>query len=120
MKTQTAIAVITAALLSGAGAAAAASMQPMTQPKPSDSLSLSSAQQKVAWNDLDHATDQNAPAGFSATTGVKVPTTIKISAVPAKASRDVSSLRPYDFAKVGSKILIVNPSDRMVAEVLSG
>ncbi len=116
MKTQTIIALAAAMLLSGAAAASAASMQP----RAGDTLSLSSTQQKTAWNDLDHASNQSAPAGFTEATGAKVPTTVKISAVPSKAARDISSLRPYDFAKVGGKVLIVNPSDRMVAEVISG
>ena len=63
---------------------------------------------------------QNAPAGFNATDGAKVPSTLTIKAVPAKAARDVSQLRPYDFAKVQNKLLIVNPHDRMIAEVISG
>jgi hypothetical protein len=35
-----------------------------------------------------------------------------VSAVPA--------LRPYDFAIVQGKLLIVNPSDRKIAEVITG
>ncbi len=119
MKTQTTIALAAAVLLSGTIAASAASAATV-QPRASDMLSLSSAQQKTAWNDLDHASNQNAPAGFNETTGAKVPTAVKISAVPSKAASDVSSLRHYDFAKVGGKVLIVNPSDRMVAEIISG
>jgi hypothetical protein len=90
------------------------------QPKASDTLSLNAAQQKMAWNDLDHASNQNAPAGFAATTGAMVPKTLKISAVPNKAARDISALRPFDFAKVQGKLLIVNPSDRKVAEIITG
>jgi hypothetical protein len=29
-------------------------------------------------------------------------------------------LRPYDYAKVDGKLLIVNPHDMMIAEVISG
>ena len=45
---------------------------------------------------------------------------MKVSAVPSKAARAVPSLRPYDFAMVQGKLLIVNPSDKKVAEVISG
>lgn len=113
-----ATAVVTAMLLSGTVAASAAMF--WSTPKASDSLNLSSAQQETAWKDLDHATDQKAPAGFDAAIGTKIPTTIKISAMPSKATSDVSQLRPYDFAKVRDKLLIVNPSDRMIAEVITG
>jgi hypothetical protein len=116
MKTQTTIALAAAVLLSGAVAASAETVQP----RASDSLNLSATQQKTAWNDLDHAKNQNAPADFSATPGAKLPTSVKISMVPSKAARDISQLRPFDFAKVDGKLLIVNPHDRMVAEVISG
>jgi hypothetical protein len=121
MKTQTVTATVTAlvaaVLLSGVTAASAASAM---KPRAQDTLDLTSAQQKMAWNDLDHASNQTAPSGFAADAGAKVPATVKISAVPNKASRDLSQLRAYDFAKVGGKILIVNPSDRKVAEVITG
>jgi hypothetical protein len=116
MKTQTTIAVAAALLLSGAVAAQAASIEPQA----SDTLNLNAAQQKTAWNDLDHASNQNAPTGFTAAPGARVPTTVKLSMVPSKVARDVSQLRPYDFAKVQGQLLIVNPSDRMVAEVIGG
>jgi hypothetical protein len=116
MKTQTTIAIVAAAMLSGITVASAATIQPRAE----DTLNLNSAQQKTAWNDLDHASNQNAPPGFNEAAGAKVPTAVKISAVPIKAARDVSQLRPYDFAKVQGKLLIVNPSDRMVAEVIRG
>jgi hypothetical protein len=116
MKTQTTIALAAAVLLSGAVAASAETVQP----RASDTLSLDSAQQRIAWNDLYRAADQRAPADFSAAAGTTVPKTVKLSPVPNNAARDISSLRPYDFAKVQGKVLIVNPSDRMVAEVISG
>jgi len=88
--------------------------------KASDSLSLDAAQRKTAWNDLSSQTTQKAPANFAATAGAKVPSSLSIKAVPSKAARDVSQLRPYDFAKVQGKLLIVNPTDRTIAEVISG
>jgi hypothetical protein len=128
MKAQTTMAMAAALLLGGAVTASAADvasshsgMANSAMAKPvSDTLSLSSAQQKTAWSDLSSQASQNAPAGFNATDGAKVPATLKIEAVPAKAARDVSQLRPYDFTKVQNKILIVNPHDRMIAEVISG
>jgi hypothetical protein len=91
-----------------------------TSQRASHSLSLSAAQQKTAWKDLSDLAAQNPPAGFDATAGSKVPNTLTIKAVPSKAARSVSQLRPYDFASIQGKLLIVNPSDRVVAEVISG
>jgi hypothetical protein len=125
MKTRSAIAMAAvAALLSGVSAASAAEVasshsgMAMTA---SDSLNLTAAQQKAAWNDLNsQGSNQTAPSHFTATAGSKVPNTVTIEAVPTKTANAISQLRPYDFARVSGKILIVNPKDRTVAEVLSG
>jgi hypothetical protein len=37
---------------------------------------------------------------------------------PIRDPRDLPPLKPYDFAMVRGKLLIVNPSDRKVAEVM--
>jgi|HubBroStandDraft_1064217.scaffolds.fasta_scaffold643287_2 hypothetical protein len=123
MKVKTTIALAMAALLAGitAGSAAEiASSHGGMAAEATDTLSLDATQQKTAWNDLNSQAAQNAPANFDATAGAKVPNTLTIKAMPSKVARDVSQLRPYDFAKLQGKVLIVNPSDRMIAEVISG
>ncbi len=62
---------------------------------------------------------QRLPAGFTAAVGSVVPSAIIIEPVPSKAASDVPSLRPYDFAVVQGKVLIVNPSDRKIADVIT-
>jgi hypothetical protein len=123
MKAKTTITLATAALLAavtaGSAAEVASSHGGMAM-KASDSLSLDTAQQKVVWNDLNSQATQNAPTTFDATVGTKVPSSLTIKTVPSKAARDVSQLRPYDFVKVQGKLLIVNPSDRTIAEAISG
>ena len=117
MKKQTTLALAAAVLLSGAVAASAESIKPMAH----DTLSLTSTQQKTAWNDINKtASIQSAPAKFDATPGAALPSSVKVSAVPSKAARDVPALRPYDFAVVQGKLLIVNPSDKKIAEVING
>jgi hypothetical protein len=117
MKTRTTIAVITAALLSGVTVASAASMQP----RASDSLNLNSTQQKTAWRDLNTPSlNQTAPTGFNATVGAVVPGSVTTASMPNKAARDVPALRPYDFAMLQHKVVIVNPTDKKIAEIVSG
>lgn len=41
------------------------------------------------------------------------------ASVPRKAASDVPSLKPYDFAMLQKKLLIVNPADRKIAEVIT-
>jgi hypothetical protein len=87
----------------------------------SGTLNLTSAQQRMAWKDLStEASKQNLPSGFNATTGSVVPSTFKIEPVPSKAARDVPALAPYDFATAQGKVLIVNPSDKKIVDVITG
>ena len=126
MKIKISIALAAALLLSGATAASAAhwwhSSSSSTMARPaSDALSLNATQQKMAWKDLGtEAAKQNIPSGFNATIGSVVPSTLKIEAVSSTAAKDVPSLRPYDFAMVQGKLLIVNPSDKKIVEVITG
>jgi len=85
----------------------------------SDTVILSAAQRRAAWNDLKkQATNQNA-AGFDATIGAFVPNTVKIEPMPSKTAADVPSLRPYGFAMVGHKLVIVDPSSKVIADALT-
>ncbi len=119
MKTRISIALAAAALLAAVSAASAAPLEGST-PAPGDTLHLSSAQQQKAWDDLyTGALNQPAPAGFSATIGAVVPSSIATAAMTTKASSDVPALKPYKFAMVEKKLVIVNPSDNRIAEVIT-
>jgi hypothetical protein len=111
--------------LAGISAASAATVPSgtaatkMAQPA-SDTLSLSSTQQKTAWNDLYvKSLNQKAPSGFEATMGAVVPSKVKIAPVTGKAASDVPALKTYDFAMLQHKLLIVNPRDKKIAEVIT-
>ena len=117
MKKQTPIAVAAALLLAGVTAASAAGMAQATA---SDSLVLTHAQQKTAWKNLHTMNKQTAPSSFMATSGTAVPSTLKIKPVPSTTASAVPKLKPYDFAMVKGKLLIVNPSDRTIADVITG
>jgi hypothetical protein len=119
MKKYTLIALGAAALFSSVTAASAASMS--SHEKVSDTLNLTSTQQKTAWKDLYMPSlNQQSPSGFSAAVGAVVPDGVTAAAVPSKAAQAVPSLRPYDFAIVQGKLVIVNPSDKKIAEVITG
>ena len=120
MKKQASIALAAAVLLlsSAAGVSAATGSSPANA---SDTLSLNSTQQKTAWNDLYMPSlNQKAPSGFHAIVGDVVPNSVTTAPVTNKAAQAVPSLMPYDFAMVQNKLVIVNPSDRKVVEVITG
>jgi hypothetical protein len=119
MQKQTSIAMAAAMLLAGLTAASAATMSNLA--KATDTLNLTSTQQKTAWKDLTTPMlSQKAPAGFSATVGAMVPKSVTTAPMPTKAASDIPALKPYDFAMVQKKLVIVNPSDHKIAEVITG
>jgi hypothetical protein len=85
-----------------------------------DALTLSEAQRKMAWQDLYmDSLNQNTPPGFDAVVGTTVPNTIVIAPVTAQAGSDVPALKPYSFAMVQKKLVIVNPSNRKITNVIA-
>lgn len=124
-----ALAVTALALVTGVGPASAAdhalskksSKMPGAQSMATDNLSLTASQQKQAWNGIERqATKQNAPASFAASVGATVPQEITLTAVPANVATELPKLRQYDYALVSNKLLIVNPKDKKIVEVISG
>jgi hypothetical protein len=88
--------------------------------QPKDSLSLTRQQQRTAFRDISReASSQSAPSSFSASVGATIPGDINIQPVPAKLAARVSSLKPYDYALLPDHLLIVNPNDKKVVEVIN-
>ncbi|HEY2533661.1 MAG TPA: DUF1236 domain-containing protein [Xanthobacteraceae bacterium] len=84
-----------------------------------DTVTLSAAQRSAAWKDLSkHATNQDA-AGFDATIGALVPDTVEIEPIPSDVTANNPSLKPYCFAMVDHKLVIVDPSNKVIAYVLT-
>jgi hypothetical protein len=92
---------------------------PTSLGRASDILILSRAQQRRAWDDLHRvAVSQYLPPGFSASIEWVLPNSVRIKPVSRKARRQVPALKPYDFAIVHNTLVIVNPYDRIIAEVI--
>lgn len=129
MKTYLIVAATAVALSSSFGIASAAeqgsTMSKMSQPsamhkmtKPE--LSLTSAQQKLAWKDVERsAMAQRAPADFTPRVGATVPNDVALKPVPATLGRQVSTLKPYDYVLLKHELLIVDPSNKKVVDVIN-
>jgi len=114
MRKQTAFLSAAALLLCGVTTAWAATAMNGT-----DTVILSAAQRRAVWSDLSkQATNQNA-SGFDATTGTFVPKSVKIEPIPSKAKAHIPSLRPYAYAMVDHKLVIVGPTNKVIADVLT-
>ena len=85
----------------------------------SDTVILSAAQRSAVWKDLSkQATNQDA-ADFDATIGTFVPETVKIEPIPSNVTANDPLLKPYYFAMVDHKLVIVDPSNKVIADVLT-
>ena len=92
----------------------------MTPSMAKDSLSLTRSQQRTAWRDISkQATSQKAPGDFTASVGATIPNDISLKPVPAKVATRISSLKPYDYALLHGKLLIVNPDDKKIVDVIN-
>jgi hypothetical protein len=86
----------------------------------SDTLTLSDAQRASLWNDVgSHASNQTAPQGFNANVGEALPSQLSTRPLPRQARRDVPEVGPYRYAMTADKVLIVNPSDHKIADVVA-
>jgi hypothetical protein len=123
MKKSASVAVAAMLLLSGVSVASAASHMSNrsgNSTAASDKLELSSAQQKSIWKDISrHAANQNAPSDFNPAVGTAIPDGVNTYPLPRRAARDVPAVKPYRYAMLQDKLLIVNPSDQTIANVVS-
>jgi hypothetical protein len=120
------IAVVTAAVLaSGAGGALAAGQHAVAnhaaamQTTLKDNLALTRTQKRIAWRDISkQASTETAPSGFTAKVGAAVPDNLSIQPKPAHVASRVAALKPYDYALLPKRLLIVNPSDKKIVNVI--
>lgn len=106
------ISAILVALLAGTSLAIA-------QDGASDTVTLSAAQRSAVLDGLSkQAINQNA-AGFDATIGTFVPDIVEIQPIPSDVTANNPSLNPYYFAMVDHKLVIVDPSNKVIADVLT-
>jgi hypothetical protein len=85
-----------------------------------DNLSLTTAQEKLAWRDLSkQASSQRAPSNFSASVGATVPNDITLRSIPRTVAGQLPKLKPYRYALIPNELLIVNPSDKKVVDVIN-
>jgi hypothetical protein len=120
MMKSTSLALAAALVLTGATTASARSHMSNKMTSASDTLTLSDAQQQSLWRDVNgHATKQDAPADFTAAVGTEVPSAINTYPLPRQAARDVPAVKPYRYAMTQDRLLIVNPSDHKIADIVA-
>jgi hypothetical protein len=61
---------------------------------------------------------QKTPDNFEAKIGTKVPTELKLDAMPAPLINEEPVLKQYDFVKLENELLLVDPMDSSVVAVI--
>jgi hypothetical protein len=61
---------------------------------------------------------QKTPDNFEAKIGTKVPTKLKLDAMPAPLINEEPVLKQYDFVKLDNELLVVDPMDSTVVAVI--
>jgi hypothetical protein len=124
----TAIGVALLSGFSGAMAAGSSSVTPEKGPTKSlstsmllDKLPLTSQQQKFAWQDISiQARTEDIPIGFAPEVGGVAPSALMTYPVPLTTSSKVPKLRRYQYVLLANnKLLIINPEDRKVVDIIT-
>lgn len=83
-------------------------------------LKLTAAQRQMIMRDLSTAKEEAAPSGFHPSVGITVPGTLALQQLPGNVTAEVPSLKSYEFAKLqNNHVLLVNPHDRKVVEIIT-
>jgi Protein of unknown function (DUF1236) len=104
--------------LAGIGSAAAASGTAMA---PKNRLSLTAVEQRFILHDVrkQRMSEEKAPSGFKATVGEAVPTALALRSLPSRATSEVPAVKSYDYAMLRKQLLIINPKDRKIADIIA-
>jgi hypothetical protein len=103
-------------LLCSCGVAAAEKRSPF---RASDDFALTGAQESLIWHAVSRPGGQDALApGFNASLYTAVPSSIVLHSLPSAVTRQIPMVQPYKYATQGGALLIVNPSDRRIVDII--
>src|SRR5262245_29459861 len=87
----------------------------------SDNLVLTGAQENLIWQRLGRRTSAVAttrPAGFQPSLYGVVPPSVALHPLPSELTRRIPMVSPYAYATLGNLVLIVNPADRTIVDII--
>jgi uncharacterized protein DUF1236 len=106
------------ALLCSSGLASAETGTPL---RISDDLVLTGAQEYLIWRQVGsrNAPQRGAPLQFEASIYAVVPDSVALHALPAEVTGQIPIVKPYRYARLGNLLLIVNPTDRKIVDIIT-
>ena len=60
-----------------------------------------------------------AASASTAAVGATVPAAVELRALPATVTRQIPQMKPYTYATLGKTLLIINPTDRVIVDVIT-
>ena len=105
-------------LLSSSGLAAAGHMHFPA----SDDIVLTGAQEDLIWQRMGRNApndDDGTPCGCKPLMFSSVPSSVTLHMWPATVTAQIPMLQPYRYATLGKVLLVVNPDDRKIVDIIS-
>jgi Protein of unknown function (DUF1236) len=87
-----------------------------------DDFVLTGAQEDLIWQRMGRTIpndDGTAPCGCKPWMFSVVPSSVTLRALPATVTAQIPMLRPYRYTTLGKRLLIVNPDDRKIVDIIS-
>jgi Protein of unknown function (DUF1236) len=86
----------------------------------SDNLVLTGAQENLIWQRLGRRASAIAamPAEFQPSLYGVVPPSVALHPLPSEVTRQIPMVSPYAYATLGNLVLIVNPADRTIVDII--
>jgi hypothetical protein len=86
----------------------------------SDNLVLTGAQENLIWERLGRRASAVAamPAGFQPSLYGVVPPSVALQPLPSELTRRIPMVSSYTYATLGNLVLIVNPADRTIVDII--
>jgi len=86
---------------------------------PSDLLSVTGAEERLMWEAVGNTSYTRAPSGFVAMLDAAVPASLTLRPVPPSVVQQVPELKGYEYAMVENELLIVNPIDMKIVDIIT-
>jgi hypothetical protein len=83
-------------------------------------LNLSQDQKQTIWQAVSkQKSADSAPASFQPSVGAQVPSQIKLHPLPQTAAKQVPAAKNYQYAKLQNQVLLVDPANKTVVDIIS-
>jgi Protein of unknown function (DUF1236) len=108
---------LAALLFIGSMAAAQAPVQ-KELPPPARTINLTLEQRHIIKEFLKDSKVDKAPDGLNVGVGDELPEKVALHDMPAEVGQKVPQVKTHKFVVIASKVLLIDPKDRKIAEVI--